>query len=119
MVTKDEIIGTLYCLDVFYRFFAKLFPLDINILDKTLERQTSRTYEPPQFKAIYCDNTKESTAEELNIDPNEVPTGTALKMCHEPSCGQICDDHCKSIGKDSYSMTEVGVGNNPFCVCGC
>lgn len=89
------------------------------LMDKTLERQTSRTYEPPQFKAIYCDNTKESTAEELNIDPNEVPTGTALKMCHEPSCGQICDDHCKSIGKDSYSMTEVGVGNNPFCVCGC
>ena len=88
-------------------------------INNTLERQATNSFESPQFKAIYCNNTKEFTAEELNKDPAEIPTGTTLKMCHEPPCGKICKNYCQSVGKDSYQTTEVGVGNNPFCVCGC
>ncbi len=77
-------------------------------------------YKEYQYKAIYCNNTMNATAEEIGMNPSEIPIGITPKICFNPGCGAICGDYCKTIGIDDGAMQLTHIpGNNPFCVCTC
>lgn len=94
-----------------------IFFLD-DLIDRRIEMGVSQVDAPPQFKTIYCDNTRVLDVEKLDTDLIQVPPGAVFRECYNPSCSTICQGYCQSIGESSL-MVFSQVGNNPFCICQC